>query len=330
MPMQTLSIAILAALAAGGVIWVFVYPILSGERKAERRQQSVARSDPASARAAAAAAAGRAPKVRREQVEETLKELELRQKKLKNVPITLRISQAGLSWTKRQFIIVSVIIAAVLFVGGFIVSGNVLVAAGLGFAGGFGLPRWLLIFLKKRREDKFLFYFPDAVDVIVRGVKAGLPLGDCLRIIANEAQEPVRSEFRTVVESQTIGIPIGEACGKLYERMPLPEANFFGIVVGIQQRSGGNLSEALGNLSRVLRDRKKMKAKIQAMSMEAKASATIIAALPFCVMLLVYITSPTYIELLWTHPTGRFLMACCAVWMSIGVFVMKKMINFDF
>jgi tight adherence protein B len=324
--MQTLAIAFLAALAAGGVIWVFVYPILSGEKQAERRQQSVTRSEPR----VAAASVGRAPKVRREQVEETLKELELRQKKLKNVPLPMRISQAGLSWSKRQFIIVSVVIGAALFVGGFVVSSNVLVAAGLGFAGGFGLPRWLLIFLKKRREDKFLFNFPDAVDVIVRGVKAGLPLGDCLRIIATEAQEPVRSEFRTVVESQTIGIPLGDACAKLYERMPLAEANFFGIVVAIQQRAGGNLSEALGNLSRVLRDRKKMKAKIQAMSMEAKASAVIIAALPFSVMLLVYITSPTYIELLWTHPTGRFMMVCCAVWMMMGVFVMKKMINFDF
>jgi tight adherence protein B len=327
MPMQTLALAFLAALAVGGVIWVFVYPILSGERHAERRQQSVTRSEPA---ARAAPVGGRGPKVRREQVEESLKELEIRQKKIKNLPLPMRISQAGLDWTKRQFIIASVVVGAVLFVGGFVVSGNILVAAALGFAGGFGLPRWLLVFLKKRREDKFLYNFPDAVDVIVRGVKAGLPLGDCLRIIANEAQEPVRSEFKTVVESQTVGIPLGEACGKLYERMPLPEANFFGIVVSIQQRAGGNLSEALSNLSRVLRDRKKMKAKIQAMSMEAKASAVIIAALPFCVMLLVYITSPTYIELLWTHPTGRFMMACCALWMSIGVFVMKKMINFDF
>jgi tight adherence protein B len=125
-------------------------------------------------------------------------------------------------------------------------------------------------------------------------------------------------------------MPIGEACGKLYERIPVPEANFFGIVVAIQQRAGGNLSEALGNLSRVLRDRKKMKAKIQAMSMEAKASASIIAALPLAVMILVYLTSPQYIELLWTHPTGRIMLACCAIWMTLGVLVMRKMINFDF
>ncbi len=328
MPIQTIAMFALVAFAVGGVIWVFVYPLLSGERHAELRQQSVIRSDPAAARVAATSRAG--PKVRREQVEESLKELELRQKKLKNVPLQLRISQAVLTWSKRQFIIVSAVVGLVLFVAGFVMSGGVLIAAGMGFAGGFGLPRWLLSFLKKRRENKFLYNFPDAVDVIVRGVKAGLPLGDCLRIIANEAQEPVRGEFKTIVESQQIGIPMGEACQKLYERMPLPEANFFGIVVGIQQKSGGNLSEALGNLSRVLRDRKKMKAKIQAMSMEAKASAVIIAALPFCVMMLVYITSPNYIELLWTHPTGRFMMACCAVWMSMGVFVMKKMINFDF
>lgn len=326
MSMQTLAMFFLVALAAGGLIWVFVYPILSGERKAELRQESVTRAEPI-ARAAATRAG---PKVRREQIEDTLKELEVRQKKQKNLPLAMRISQAGLEWSKRQYIIISVAIGAALFVLILLVGGGLLAGAGAGFAGGFGIPRWLLMFLKKRRENKFLHNFPDAVDVIVRGVKAGLPLGDCLRIIANESQEPVRSEFKTIVEAQTIGISMGDACAKLFERMPVPEANFFGIVVLIQQRAGGNLSEALGNLSRVLRDRKKMKAKIQAMSMEAKASAVIIAALPFAVMILVYISSPNYIELLWTHPTGRMMMAACAVWMTMGVLVMKKMINFDF
>jgi tight adherence protein B len=172
--------------------------------------------------------------------------------------------------------------------------------------------------------------FPDAVDVIVRGIKAGLPLLDSLKLISNDATEPVRSEFRAIVETQTIGMPIGEACLKLYESIPLPEANFFGIVVTIQQKAGGNLSEALGNLSRVLRDRKKMKAKIKAMSMEAKASASIIGALPIIVMALVYFTSPDYIELLFTDQFGKLMLGCCGVWMSIGVLVMRKMINFDF
>ena len=212
----------------------------------------------------------------------------------------------------------------------FLMDVGVLATLGFTFAAGFGLPVWLLSFLKKRREAKFLNHFPDAVDVIVRGIKAGLPLLDSLKLIAAESEEPVRSEIRGIIETQTVGIPLGEACLKLYERMPLAEANFFGIVVSIQQRAGGNLSETLGNLSRVLRDRKKMKAKIQAMSMEAKASASIIGALPIVVMGLVYFTSPAYIELLWTDPTGRFMIACCGGWMAVGIFVMRKMINFDF
>jgi tight adherence protein B len=327
MDLQTLALFFLVTVAVGGVVWVFIYPTLSGERKAEQRKDTFARPDPA-ARVNANRGATRS---RREQVEETLKDLEVRQKKLKNPPISVRISQAGLSWSKRQFVLLSAVSGFVLFLVALLVADVGLIASSvLAFAAGFGFPRWLLTFLKKRRESRFLYYFPDAVDVIVRGVKAGLPLLDCLKIIANEASEPVKGEFRTIVETQTIGMPIGEACGKLYERIPLPEANFFGIVIAIQQRAGGNLSEALGNLSRVLRDRKRMKAKIQAMSMEAKSSAAIIGALPIIVMLLVYLTSPGYIDLLWTHPMGRMMLACSAVWMTIGILVMRKMINFDF
>ncbi|MGH6677102.1 MAG: type II secretion system F family protein, partial [Xanthobacteraceae bacterium] len=134
----------------------------------------------------------------------------------------------------------------------------------------------------------------------------------------------------SIIETQTIGIPLGDACLKLYERIPVPEANFFGIVVAVQQRAGGNLSEALGNLSRVLRDRKKMKGKIKAMSQEAKASAAIIGSLPIVVLGLVYFTSPTYIELLWTAQLGRLMLAGSAFWMFTGIMVMRKMINFDF
>jgi tight adherence protein B len=326
MPLQTLALFFLGTLAAGGIAWVFIYPLLSGERRADQRKASIARSQPV----VAAGISRAAPKVRREQVEETLKEIEVRRKNAKSPPLSTRITQAGLSWSKRQFLLVSAGLGVLALAGAFFTGSGLPAALGIGFAAGFGLPRWMLSFLKKRRERKFIEAFADAVDVIVRGVKAGLPLGDCLKVIASDAPEPVKSEFRAVVETQTIGMPVGEACTRLYDSMPLAEANFFGIVVSIQQKAGGNLSEALGNLSRVLRDRKKMQAKIRAMSMEAKASATIIGSLPIAVMILVYITSPTYIELLWTTSLGRLMLLSCAVWMTIGVFVMKKMINFDF
>jgi tight adherence protein B len=323
--MNQYALFFLVAVAIGGIAWVFIYPIISGERHTERRKASVARAEPIAARPARGA-----QKSRREQVEGTLKDIELRQKAARRVPLAIRIEQAGLSWSKRRFLLTAGALGVAAFLLALPIGAGLLAALGFAFAAGGGLPLWLLSFLKKRREARFLDTFPDAVDAIVRGVKAGLPLLDNFKVIAADAQEPVRGEFRNIIETQTVGVPLGEACLKLYERMPLAEANFFGIVISVNQRAGGNLSETLSNLSRVLRDRKRMKAKIQAMSMEAKASATIIGALPLAVMALVYFTSPQYIELLWTTSLGHVMLAGSALWMTTGILVMRKMINFDF
>ena len=324
MPMQALALAFLAFTAIGGIAWVFIYPLLSGEKKAEARRASIARPEPA------ARQADKTQRSRREQVEGSLKDLESRRLKEKSVPLSTRIGQAGLSWSVQKFWIISGILAAAGFFIAFTIGGGLLGAAGMAFGAGLGLPRWLLGYLKTRREKAFLKALPDAVDVIVRGIKAGLPLFESIKVVAADAPEPLKSEFMAIIETQTIGMPLGEACARLYERMPVPEANFFGIVIAIQQKSGGNLSEALGNLSKVLRDRKKMAEKIQAMSMEAKASAGIIGSLPPVVMFLVWLTTPDYIALLWTDRLGQFMLVCCVGWMTMGVLVMKKMINFDF
>jgi tight adherence protein B len=195
--------------------------------------------------------------------------------------------------------------------------------------GAVGVPRWTLAFLSKRRLNKFINVFPEAIDIIIRGIKAGLPLGDCLRIIASEAAEPVRGEFRQIVETQALGLPVSEAVERLAMRVPTSETSFFAIVISIQQKAGGNLSEALANLSTVLRERKKMKGKIQAFSSEAKASAMIIGSLPFAVGGMVYLTSPKYISLLWTTSTGEVVLVGAGLWMAIGIFVMRNMINFE-
>ena len=325
MKTQSLALAFLASAAIGGLAWVFIYPLLSGEKKAESRRASVAKAEPVAARQTQ-----KEQRSRREQIEGSLKEVEARRLKDKKISLTTRLTQAGLDWSTQKFMVVSGILGAVFFGVALLAGGGPLGGAGLAFAGGFGLPRWILSFLKKRREKNFLRALPDAVDVIVRGIKAGLPLFESLKVVAADSPEPLKSEFLAIIETQAIGMPLGEACGRLFERMPVPEANFFGIVIAIQQKSGGNLSEALGNLSKVLRDRKKMAEKIQAMSMEAKASAGIIGSLPPIVMLLVYLTTPDYISILWTHPTGQLMLVGCLIWMSIGILVMKKMINFDF
>jgi tight adherence protein B len=321
---NTLVTFCLAAVAAGGVAYVFLDPLLSGEARARKRQKALV----------GAGAGRRADRVlnpganRREQVAQTLKELDTRGK-ARRVTIEQRLAYAGLEWSKARFLVASAILAAVLGLMMFTVTGNPIIAGSAVVVGGLGVPRWVLGFMKKRRTDRFVEELPNALDVIVRGIRSGLPIGDCIRVIAMEAREPVKTEFRTIIESQALGITIAEAVAKLHDRMPVPEASFFAIVIAIQQKGGGNLSEALGNVSKVLRERRKMKGKISAMSMEAKASAVIIAALPFIVALLTYLSSPAYIELLWTTNSGKVALAASGFWMLMGIGVMKKMISFE-
>jgi tight adherence protein B len=194
----------------------------------------------------------------------------------------------------------------------------------------FGLPRWVLGKMVQRRQDKFISELANAIDVIVRGVKSGLPLNECLNIIARESPDPINTEFREIVDQQRVGVPLQECFERLMQRMPLAEVRFFSIVIGIQQSAGGNLSEALGNLSGVLRDRKRLSAKVQALSAEAKASAAVLGVLPPGVMLMVYLTTPHYIALLWQKQMGTFLMMFGGFWMMTGILIMRKMINFKY
>jgi tight adherence protein B len=212
---------------------------------------------------------------------------------------------------------------------GFMAHLPIFLLLGLVFVAGAGLPRLFIALAFRRRMKKFLGELPNALDVMVRSIKSGLPLNDALRLIAGEAREPVKSEFRKVIEAQQMGLSIPEGIARMHLSVPLQEVNFFSVVITIQAQAGGNLSEALGNLSRVLRDRKKMRDKVTALSMEAKASAVIIGALPFIVATLVYLTSPQYMMILFTDPRGHLIMGASAVWMSIGIFVMRKMTSFD-
>jgi tight adherence protein B len=323
MDSNVLVVTALAMIAAGGLFYAFVYPYLSGEKKAEKRH------------AALTSQTSKRPgdrlqdnTNRRKQVADSLKDIEIRARG-KKLTLEMRLQQAGLTWSRRKYIMISIALAFVGLGLAYFLSGNPFaMIAGL-IIGGFGVPTWLVSHLRKSRLKKFLNEFPGAIDVIVRGVKAGLPLVDCMRIVANETAEPVRGEFRQIIEAQSIGLSLADAAARISERVPAPEANFFAIVINIQQKSGGNLAEALGNLSAVLRDRKLMKAKVAAMSSEAKASAGIIGALPFVVTLLVYLSSPGYISLLWTTTTGQFVLGCAAFWMTIGIVTIKKMVNFD-
>ncbi|MGD0190253.1 MAG: type II secretion system F family protein [Rhizomicrobium sp.] len=266
---------------------------------------------------------------RRKAVTALLKDLEKQQAEQKKRPtLRRRIEQAGLHISPRTFWIASAIAGLVTAGACMLLGQSMLVAALASFAIGLGLPRWTLRFLKNRRIKKFTSEFANALDVIVRSVKSGLPTTEALKIVAKEIAEPVASEFSKLVEGMKVGVTLEQGLKRMYESMPTAEVSFFGIVMTIQQKSGGNLSEALSNLSGILRDRKRLQGKIKAMSAEAKASAMIIGALPPGVMGLVYMASPDYIKTLFIERIGNLMLMGCVLWMSCGVFVMKKMISF--
>jgi tight adherence protein B len=276
-----------------------------------------------------ARAAANEPANRRKQILKSLKDQERSQRKA-SVSIEARLQQAGLTISVRTFWISSAVCGFVILLICLVVRQSPLIAIGLGFAGGMGLPRWVVGFLAGRRTKKFTASFSDAIDVIVRGIKSGLPVNDCLRIIARESPAPLGPEFQTLVENVAMGVTMEQGLEKMYMRMPTSELRFFTIVLAIQQKTGGNLAEALANLSAVLRARKLMREKVKALSSEATASAMIIGALPPGVILMIQVTSPAYMATMYTDPRGHLMLMGGALWMATGIFVMHRMINFKF
>ncbi len=313
---------LLVILALGGAGYVYAG---AGRDRQQKRLAAVARP---TAQLRGAAADGTA--LKRKNVQQLLQQIESKNAEQKQkLTMRRRLDQAGFADVSVSvFWMISGGLGFAVALVCFVLHQALLVDALAAFGAGLGLPRWVLGFIKSRREKKFTGEFANAIDVIVRSVRSGLPTNEALRIVARESPDPVGSEFSKLVEGMKVGVTLEQGCKRMYESMPTPEVSFFGIVMTIQQKSGGNLSEALSNLAGVLRDRKRLAGKIKAMSSEAKASAGIIGSLPPAVMGIVWVTTPAYISLLFTEKTGNLLLAGCVVWMSVGIFVMRKMINF--
>lgn len=320
-------LAVLAFVAVAGLVLVFGG---QGDAKASKRAKEL--SSGRTRRSTKDLGAEAAAK-RRASVQASLKDLvRNQQSKRRNLlAVKARLEQANVPISESMFWMACLAFGAAAGLGVFVWSkGNPIFAVIAGFISAFGLPRWVLGFLIGRRQKMFSSQLADALDVIVRGVKSGLPLNQCLRIIATEAPEPLRTEFSHVVDGQAMGVGLDQNLQRLYERVPLPEVNFFNIVLVIQQKTGGNLSESLGNLSAVLRARKLMREKVKALSSEAKASAMIIGSLPFAVMIMVHLTRPDYMAVLFTDPRGQLILLGCALMMGTGIYIMRSMINFKF
>lgn len=331
--LQQYGFLALIAFAVGGLLLAVLYPYFTGAKQTEKRVKAVTADERAVAKPGLRARLlTEDPKdARRKQIQETLGHLEQRERQPKQ-KLTLRVllMQAGLEISSRLFYTVSAVAAVVIGFACFLVGVPWYVALLAAFAGFLGLPRWALKYIRGRRQQIFLNDFADAVDIMVRGLKSGLPVHDAMRIIATEMPAPVGPEFLEIVEGQRLGITLDQGIDRLYERMPLAEVNFLAIVMSIQSKTGGNLAEALNNLSKVLRDRKKMKGKIKALSQEAKASAAIVGSLPFVILGAMTVINPAYLNPLWDTTMGNVMFVGSGVWMTLGILIMRKMINFDF
>lgn len=329
--LTTYAIIALVGVAVFGFLVAVLFPLLAKSAAEERIKTVVGNAPDAKLGGIRARLAEDSKDGRRRQIQDSLKQLEDREKERKK-KLTLRtmISQAGLEISVRTFWIASLVVGLVMGALPALLGAPPLIGIGTAFVGFLGLPRWFLGFLKRRRQNVFINDFADAIDVMVRGLKAGLPVSDAMKIIAAESGEPVGPEFMEVVEGQRVGISIDQGIERMVERIPLAEVNFLAIVMAIQSKTGGNLSEALSNLSRVLRDRKRMKAKIRAVSQEAKASAAIIGALPFVMLGLIWFANPDYLDPLFKTRNGNIMLFLSGCWMMTGILVMRKMINFDF
>ena len=324
--MNMLLVAVLVMLTVGAAGYALVPSAFGNSRAAKRRKQL--QGDMRVNRLEASAT--RTREDRRKSVQAALKQQSDALRAKKRLTLTQLIFQAGLTIKPKTFIRNSVIFGAIAFLVLIVVEVPWYFAAIFAVASAYVLPRMYLNFKRRRYQDRFLDELPNAVEAIVRGVKTGLPLNDSVRLVAKDAKEPVRSEFNRILDQQAFGMSMTDAVQVLLERVPLPEVNFFVVVISVQAQAGGNLSEALSNLARVLRNRKKMKLKIKAMSSEAKASAGIIGSLPFVVGTLVSLASPGYLSPLFNTTIGNIWLGVGGIMLAMGVFVMVRMVKFDY
>jgi tight adherence protein B len=259
------------------------------------------------------------------QLEEKRKELKTETKKS---GLKEKLAQAGLNMSPTVYIAVfaaaAIILTAIAY---FILRAPLYVVLPLPVVIGALGPFWFINKRINRRREKFLKEFANAIDILVRGVSAGLPVNEGLKVIAKDAPDPVGEEFERMVAASNVGFSLDEAATELANRIPSTDVNFFRTVLVIQKQTGGNLAEALGNLSNIIRERQKLHQKVWAMSSEARMSAMIIGALPILIAGLVYLLRPDYIGGMLEQPLGQMLLAGAGGWMLVGVFVMRSMIN---
>ena len=240
-----------------------------------------------------------------------------------------RLAMTGKSWTVGNygvaFAAITLVVAALLMFKGL----PLLLALFVGLFLGAAIPHMVVNYFIKRRIKKFTAKFPDAIELLVRGLRSGLPISETMQVVGNEVDGPVGDEFRSVSDKMKIGRSMDAALQDTADRLGTPEFQFFVITIAIQRETGGNLAETLANLANVLRQRGQMKLKIRAMSSESKASAYIVGSLPFIVFVLIWMINGNYMQNFFVDPRLMITGVGGLIWMGLGAFIMAKMVSFE-
>lgn len=312
---------LVAATVALAVLALF-YGTFFGGAAADRRMRNVKAQAPAMSIRGSGAEAER---MRRALLASRLEEVARQERDRKRLPLKALLHQAGLTWTTKKFVLISIGVGVAAFLVVVIALGNPFLALAVGPAAGILGPRKYVQYMRTRRIRQFVKELPNAIDSIVRGTRAGLHVNECVRQICRDAQEPLRSEFRQVADAQLLGQTLAEAMERLSQRIPVEETRFLALALSIQASEGGGIAEALSGLSNTMRERIKLHDKIHAMSAEARSGAALLAALPLAGVAMNYATDAHKTALLWTTTTGQIALVANLAWLVIGFFVMKKM-----
>ena len=325
----TLETMLIAVGAAGAFILLGIAMLgsMTGRKKVQRRMAGVT----ARARGVVVEEEIDRPSVRRQTVRGRFAGIDSFASRVMPRPgqLKARLEKSGKKISVGQYFLANLVTGVIAGILTMKLSGILAAAIIGGLTVGLGLPHLIVGFLVKRRRGRFLAQFPEAIDLIVRGLKSGLPVTDSLGVVAQELADPIRSEFRKVSEMLSIGRTLEDALWDAAEQIELPEFSFFVVALSVQRETGGNLAETLENLSDILRKRRQMKLKVKALSSEAKASAIIIGSLPFIMFGVIYAMSPEYESALLTDPRGNIMLAVGVFWLGCGVAAMAKMVNFD-
>lgn len=270
--------------------------------------------------------------LRRSFQDSTIPGLDKLLKRIVPPPAQLRrkLSRTGRRISLGEYFLTNLLVAAVVgTLAHLFASAPLILSLLIGVTAGIGIPYFVVGRMAAKRIVNFLKLFPDAIDLIVRGLKSGLPASESITLVGQEIPDPVGVEFRRITDSMKLGQPLEAALSEAATRIPANDFHFFVISLSVQKETGGNLTETLENLSNLLRRRQQMKLKIRAMSSEARASAYIIGSLPFVIGMIIYLMNPEYTSQLFLDPRGRVMVGVGLIWLSIGAGIMAKMVRFD-